>query len=105
MNTISELFEKSIQALDICNATRVEIEKIRFWQKHFEILLCSLNSRQRTIAEGQFHRAIKALMDLALVMLDEKEIGPFFPKETGLLGVTAQARITTIANQAFHVLS
>ncbi|XP_058211546.1 uncharacterized protein LOC131323718 [Rhododendron vialii] len=63
------------------------------WQKHLEFVLCALNSRQRTIGKGQSCRARKALTDLALVMLDEKE--------TGLLGVTTQARITTIANWPF----
>lgn len=72
---VSEFFEKSVKALDICNATRDGIEKIRMWQKNLEIVLCALDSRQRMFGEGQFRRARKALMDLALVMLDEKETG------------------------------
>ncbi|XP_059653387.1 protein BYPASS1-LIKE-like [Cornus florida] len=75
---VSEYFERSIKALDICNATRDGIEKIRLWQKHLEIILCALDSQQRMIGEGQFRRARKALMDLALMMLDEKESGSVF---------------------------
>ncbi|KAF7127588.1 hypothetical protein RHSIM_Rhsim11G0132900 [Rhododendron simsii] len=83
---IAEFFEKSIKALDICNAIRDGIEKIRLWQKHLEIVLSALNSRQRTIGEGQFRRARKALMDLALVMLDEKETGSVFSQRNRSFG-------------------
>ncbi|KAL6964337.1 hypothetical protein U1Q18_035392 [Sarracenia purpurea var. burkii] len=72
---ISDFFEKSIKALDICNATRDGIEMIRLWQKHLEIVLFALDSQQRMIGEGQFRRARRALMDLALLMLEEKETG------------------------------
>lgn len=72
---ISEFFERSIKALDICNATRDGIEKIRLWNKHLQIVLSAFESRKGTMGEGQFRRARKALMDLALMMLDEKEAG------------------------------
>ncbi|KAL5787557.1 hypothetical protein ACOSP7_004506 [Xanthoceras sorbifolium] len=75
---VAEFFERSLKALDICNATRDGIEKIRLWQKHLEIVLCALDSRQRVIGEGQLRRARKALMDLALTMLEEKESGSVF---------------------------
>uniref|UniRef100_A0A5B6YQB8 Uncharacterized protein n=1 Tax=Davidia involucrata TaxID=16924 RepID=A0A5B6YQB8_DAVIN len=83
---ITEFFERSIKALDICNATRDGIEKIRLWQKHLEIVLCALDSRQRVIGEGQFRRARKALMDLALLMLDEKESGSVFSNRNRSFG-------------------
>ncbi|KAF5733289.1 hypothetical protein HS088_TW17G00831 [Tripterygium wilfordii] len=35
---ISEFFERSVKALDICNATRDGIEKLRLWQKQLEIV-------------------------------------------------------------------
>lgn len=76
--SVAEFFERSVKALDICNATRDGIEKIRLWQKHLEIILCSLESGQRALGEGQFRRARKALMDLALTMLDEKDSGSVF---------------------------
>ncbi|KAJ4716967.1 UPF0496 protein 4 [Melia azedarach] len=75
---VAEFLERSLKALDIFNAARDGIEKIRLWQKHLEIVKCALDSQQRTIGEGQFRRARKALMDLALTMLDEKDSGSVF---------------------------
>ncbi|GAB2287687.1 hypothetical protein Dimus_022053 [Dionaea muscipula] len=73
---VMEYFEKSVKALDICNATRDGIEKVRQWEKQIEIVLCALDSRQKaTFGEGQFRRAKKALMELALSMMEEKESG------------------------------
>ncbi|GAB4827444.1 hypothetical protein Ancab_034328 [Ancistrocladus abbreviatus] len=73
---VAEYFEKTVKALDICNATREGIEKVRQWEKHIEIVLCALDSRQKAImGEGQFRRARKALMELAIAMLDEKDSG------------------------------
>ncbi|KAI3460476.1 hypothetical protein Pfo_017139 [Paulownia fortunei] len=69
---ISDFFERSVKALDVCNAIRDGIEQIRQWQKQLEIVLCALDN-QRSIGEGQFRRAKKALVDLAIGMLDEKE--------------------------------
>lgn len=72
---IAEFFERSVKALDVCNAIRDGIEQVRQWQKHMEIVLCALDSRQRALGEGQFRRAKKALTDLAIAMLDEKDSG------------------------------
>ncbi|XP_047321848.1 protein ROH1-like [Impatiens glandulifera] len=69
---ILDLFERSLKALDVCNAIRDGIEQIRQWQKHMEIVLCALDN-QKSLGEGQFRRAKKALIDLAIGMLDEKE--------------------------------
>lgn len=83
---ISEFFERSVKALDICNASRDGIEKIRTWQKHLEIMICALGSNKRALTEGQFRRARKALMDLALAMLDEKESGSVFSQRNRSFG-------------------
>ncbi|KAI5654472.1 hypothetical protein M9H77_31659 [Catharanthus roseus] len=69
---VNEFFERSVKALDVCNAIRDGIEQIRQWQKQLEIVLCALDN-QRSFGEGQFRRAKKALIDLAIGMLDEKE--------------------------------
>lgn len=74
----SEFIERSVKALDICNASRDGIENIRMWQQHLEIASCALGSNKRPLTEGQLRRARKALMDLALAMLDEKESGSVF---------------------------
>lgn len=83
---LTEFFERSIKALDICNASREGIDKIRQWQKHLEIVISSFESKQREMGEGQFRRARKALMDLALVMLDEKETGSMFSQRNRSFG-------------------
>ncbi|CAN4110625.1 unnamed protein product [Withania somnifera] len=70
---LSDYFDRTIKALDICNAARDGIGKIRLWQKHLEIVISALHSRQKMIGEGQVRRTRKSLMDLALVMLEEKE--------------------------------
>lgn len=71
---LGEYFERSVKGLDVCNAIRDGIEHIRQWQKHLEIMLCALDNRHhRSLGEGQFRRAKKALVDLAISMLDEKE--------------------------------
>ncbi|XP_052203697.1 protein ROH1-like isoform X2 [Diospyros lotus] len=69
---ISEFFERNVKALDVCNAIRDGIEQMRQWQKQLEIVLSAL-SGQRSLGEGQFRRAKKALIDLAIGMLDEKD--------------------------------
>ncbi|KAI4348087.1 hypothetical protein L6164_008848 [Bauhinia variegata] len=69
---VSDFFERSVKALDVCNAIRDGIEQIRQWQKLLEIVRCALD-HQRSIGEGQFRRAKKSLIDLAIGMLDDKE--------------------------------
>lgn len=83
---VAEFFERSLKALDTFNATRDGIEKIRLWQKHLEIVQCALDSHKRTISEGQSRRARKALMDLALTMLDEKDSGSVFSQRNRSFG-------------------
>ncbi|OIW13191.1 hypothetical protein TanjilG_17547 [Lupinus angustifolius] len=75
---ISEFFERTVKALDICNASRDGVEKIHMCQKHLEIVLCALDSNKRALSEGHFRRARKALVDLTLSMLDEKDSGSVF---------------------------
>ncbi|KAJ4953300.1 hypothetical protein NE237_030132 [Protea cynaroides] len=70
---INEFFDRSVKALDVCNAIRDGIEQVRQWQKHLEIVLCALDSHQKTLGEGQFRRAKKALTEFAIAILDEKD--------------------------------
>lgn len=67
---VSEFFERSVKALDVCNAIRDGIELIRQWDKLLDIVLSALGN-QRSIGEGQFRRAKKVLDDLTIGMLDE----------------------------------
>lgn len=74
---ITEYFERSLKALDVCNAIRDGIELIRQWKKQLEIVYYALDN-QRSIGEGQIRRSMKALIDLAIGMLDEKESNSSF---------------------------
>ncbi|KAL2334908.1 hypothetical protein Fmac_016121 [Flemingia macrophylla] len=69
---VGEFFERSVKALDVCNAVRDGVEQIRQWQKLLDIVLCALDHK-RSIGEGQFRRAKRALVDLAIGMLDDKD--------------------------------
>ncbi|KAI0528600.1 hypothetical protein KFK09_001142 [Dendrobium nobile] len=70
---ISDFYDRSVKALDLCNAIRDGIEQVRQWEKHMEIVLIALDPRQSFITQGQIRRAEKALIDLALFIHDEKE--------------------------------
>ncbi|XP_020593381.1 uncharacterized protein LOC110033666 [Phalaenopsis equestris] len=49
---ISELYDRGVKALDVCNAICDGIEQVRQWQKHIEIVLISLNPCNKPIGEG-----------------------------------------------------
>ncbi|KVI01797.1 uncharacterized protein LOC112500872 [Cynara cardunculus var. scolymus] len=85
---LMEFFDRSIKALDICNAVRDGIEKVRVWHKHLEIVSSAFDSKQRNVmGEGQFRRARKALTDLAIVMLDDqKDSGSVFSNRNRSFG-------------------
>uniref|UniRef100_A0A0D6QS01 R3H domain-containing protein n=1 Tax=Araucaria cunninghamii TaxID=56994 RepID=A0A0D6QS01_ARACU len=69
-----DFLERSVKALDLCNAVRDGIEHIRLWQKHVEILLCALDLRQRHhLGEAQLRRARKALADLTLALGEDNK--------------------------------
>ncbi|XP_059280019.1 protein BYPASS1-LIKE-like [Lycium ferocissimum] len=70
---VTEYFDRSVKGLDVCNAIRDGIEQIKQWQKQLEIVLCALENQRGSVGEGQFRRAKKALIDLAIGMLDDKE--------------------------------
>ncbi|CAN1175857.1 Protein ROH1 [Linum perenne] len=70
---VNEFYERSVKALDLCNAIRDGIEQIREWKKLLEIVLCALDNNQRLLGEGHFRRAKKALIDLSISMLDDKD--------------------------------
>ncbi|XP_047983312.1 protein ROH1-like [Salvia hispanica] len=82
---VADYFERSVKALDVCNAIRDGIEQIRQWKKQLEIVLCALD-KQRSIGEGQFRRAKKALIDLAIGMLDDKQSNTTFAQRNRSFG-------------------
>ncbi|XP_042481874.1 protein ROH1-like [Macadamia integrifolia] len=67
-----ELLDRTVKALDICNAITHGIEMIRNWQKLAEIALLAL--KQSPLGEGQVRRAKKALNSLLSSMtIDDKD--------------------------------
>jgi len=66
---VNDFYERSVKALDVCNAIRDGVEQIRQWEKLLEIVLSALDHK-RIIGEGQFRRAKKALVDLEIGMID-----------------------------------
>ncbi|KAG6408270.1 hypothetical protein SASPL_131275 [Salvia splendens] len=82
---VADYFERSVRALDVCNAIRDGVEQIRQWKKQLEIVLCALD-KQRSIGEGQFRRAKKALIDLAIGMLEDKQSNATFAQRNRSFG-------------------
>ncbi|XP_074556426.1 protein BYPASS1-LIKE-like [Curcuma longa] len=69
---LSDFFDRAVKALDLCNAIRDGVDQLRLWRQHLEIALEALHGGQ-PLGEGQVRRAQKALADLSILMLDEKE--------------------------------
>ncbi|XP_061349349.1 protein BYPASS1-LIKE-like [Gastrolobium bilobum] len=88
---VGDFFERSVKALDVCNAIRDGIEQIRQWEKLLEIVLCALD-HNRSIGEGQFRRAKKALVDLAISMLDDKDSSSSVPHRNRSFGRNTASR-------------
>lgn len=82
---ISEFLDRSVKVLDVCNAVRDGIEQIRLWHKNLEIVTCALNSKSR-LGEGPVRRARKALTDLTILMLDDKDAGSLFAQRNRSFG-------------------
>lgn len=101
---VTECFDRSIKALDICNATRDGIEKVRLWRKHLEIVVSALDSKQRNvIGEGQFRRARKTFTDLAIVMLDDqKDSGSVFSHRNRSFGRPNKVKEVGIQRKQGH---
>ncbi|KAL0312550.1 UNVERIFIED_CONTAM: protein ROH1 [Sesamum radiatum] len=69
---IPDFLERSIKALDICNAVTHGVDLVQHWQKLAQIALTALN--QTPLGEGQVRRARKALNTLLTSMVfDDKE--------------------------------
>ncbi|XP_073307652.1 protein ROH1A-like [Primulina huaijiensis] len=69
---IPDLLERSIKALDVCNAVTHGVELVRHWQKLAQISVTAL--QQNPIGEGQVRRARKALTALlASFVFDDKD--------------------------------
>ncbi|KAM0059970.1 hypothetical protein Hdeb2414_s0005g00187211 [Helianthus debilis subsp. tardiflorus] len=78
---IPEHLDRSVKALDICNAIVHGIDLLQHWRKLAQIAVDSLN--QKPIAEGHVRRAKKALTTLlSSISIDDKEIHHHTNKST-----------------------
>ncbi|KAK7851423.1 protein ROH1D [Quercus suber] len=71
---LSDYFDRTVKALDLCNAIRDGIQHIRQCHNLVHIVLCALNPNPNlNLGEAHFRRAKKALIDLSIViaMLDD----------------------------------
>ncbi|BAH92884.1 Os04g0688000 [Oryza sativa Japonica Group] len=71
-----DFLDRAVKALDLCNALRDGLDLIRQWRKHLAIAAAALATApaaQR--GEAQIRRARKALTDLTILMLDDKDAG------------------------------
>lgn len=72
---VLDFFDRCVKALDVCNAIRDGIDQIRQWTILIDIVLVALrpSSSHFALGEGHLRRANKALADLAISMLDDKD--------------------------------
>jgi hypothetical protein len=76
---LADFFDRAVKALDLCNALRDGLDLLRHWRKHLAIAAAALAPSPAAAAgplgEGQIRRARKALTDLTILMLDDKDAG------------------------------
>ncbi|KAM0824276.1 hypothetical protein ACQ4PT_070319 [Festuca glaucescens] len=76
---LADFFDRAVKALDLCNALRDGIDLLRQWRKHLAIAAAALAPSRADpaapLGEGQIRRARKALTDLTILMLDDKDAG------------------------------
>ncbi|KAL6844234.1 hypothetical protein ACP4OV_025907 [Aristida adscensionis] len=77
---VADFFERAVKALDLCNAVRDGLDLVRQWRKHLAIAAAVLAPGAAAAAaaapplgEAQIRRARKALTDLTILMLDDRD--------------------------------
>ncbi|URE46648.1 hypothetical protein MUK42_14679 [Musa troglodytarum] len=76
---VADFSDRTVKALDICNAARDGVDQLRRLGTHLEIVVAALgaaaaSSSRRGHREGELRRARKALAELA-AMLDDRDAG------------------------------
>lgn len=71
---VADFFERAVKALDLCNAVRDGLDLVRQWRNHLAIAARVLAS-DAALGEAQIRRARKALTDLTILMLDDRDGG------------------------------
>ncbi|PUZ49628.1 hypothetical protein GQ55_7G341500 [Panicum hallii var. hallii] len=70
---VADFFDRAVKALDLCNAVRDGLDLVRQWRKHLAIAAAVLAAAP--LGEAQIRRARKALTDLTILMLDDRDGG------------------------------
>uniref|UniRef100_A0A0D9WBH1 R3H domain-containing protein n=1 Tax=Leersia perrieri TaxID=77586 RepID=A0A0D9WBH1_9ORYZ len=74
---LHDFLDRAVKVLDLCNALRDGLDLIRQCRKHLVIAAAALSSSSDSAAprgEAQIRRARKALTDLTILMLDDKDV-------------------------------
>jgi hypothetical protein len=71
---VADFFDRAVKALDLCNAVRDGLDLVRQWRNHLAIAARVLAS-DAALGEAQIRRARKALTDLTILMLDDRNGG------------------------------
>ncbi|KAF8660023.1 hypothetical protein HU200_058108 [Digitaria exilis] len=78
---VADFFDRAVKALDLCNAVRDGLDLVRQWRKHLAIAAAVLAAAAPDpatappLGEAQIRRARKALTDLTILMLDDRDGG------------------------------
>jgi hypothetical protein len=75
---VADFSDRAVKALDLCNAVRDGLDLVRQWRKHLAIaaaVLASSSDSSSPLGEAQIRRARKALTDLTILMLDDRDGG------------------------------
>ncbi|CAL5024575.1 unnamed protein product [Urochloa decumbens] len=72
---VADFFDRAVKALDLCNAVRDGLDLVRQWRKHLAIAAAVLSASSAPLGEAQIRRARKALTDLTILMLDDRDAG------------------------------
>ncbi|XP_062185537.1 protein BYPASS1-LIKE-like [Phragmites australis] len=75
---VTDFFDRAVKALDLCNAVRDGLDLVRQWRKHLAIaaaVLATSPDPDAPLGEAQIRRARKALTDLTILMLDDRDGG------------------------------
>ncbi|CAD6261618.1 unnamed protein product [Miscanthus lutarioriparius] len=95
---VADFFDRTVKALDLCNAVRDGLDLVRQWRKHLAIAAAvlassssSASSSSPPLGEAQIRRARKALTDLTILMLEDRDGGGVVGQRNRSFGRPANA--------------
>lgn len=70
---VTDYLERSVKTLDVLNAVRDGVYLIKQWKSCLDIVSASFSANTRIIGEGHILRAKKALTELTILMINDKD--------------------------------